>query len=152
MKTEFDSAYPVHLNGIISQDEYQTSINRINGTKILADKSFTIRIIVSTVILTGGFTLCSLSPIGLVASINVFLALLGVGLAATILGLILLCIGIRIGYRRTAHLRQVIAEESMKYSSRSPISCSWRLETGVFGGHGGALTNRVSIVLFYQYL
>ncbi|CAF4367476.1 unnamed protein product, partial [Rotaria sordida] len=29
-KAEFDSTYPVHLNGIISKDEFRKSINKIN--------------------------------------------------------------------------------------------------------------------------
>jgi len=32
MKTEFDSSYPVHLNGIISPEEFQDSIARINSS------------------------------------------------------------------------------------------------------------------------
>ena len=34
--------------------------------------------------------------------------------------------------RRMARLQKVVAEESMKYSSRVPVSCSWRLETATF--------------------
>jgi hypothetical protein len=30
LKVEFDSTYPVHLNGIISQEEFRESIKRIN--------------------------------------------------------------------------------------------------------------------------
>ena len=32
LKAEFDSTYPIHLNGIISQDEFRESIHRINRT------------------------------------------------------------------------------------------------------------------------
>jgi hypothetical protein len=44
-----------------------------------------------------------------------------------------------ISYRRTTRMRQAIAEESMKYSSRS-TPCSWRLEatTSYFGGCGNS--------------
>jgi hypothetical protein len=155
LKEEFDLTYPVHLNGIINQDEYQTSINRINRTVNSANKNLTILIIVSTLIMIGGITLCAVSPAtaGPNKNLSVIFAVLSVGLVGTTLGLILFCISIRSAYRHVAHLRQAIAEESMKYSSRSPISCSWRLETGVSGGYGGSvLINRVSIVLSYQYL
>ncbi|CAF4636822.1 unnamed protein product, partial [Rotaria magnacalcarata] len=30
LKAEFDSTYPIHLNGIISQHEFQESIHKIN--------------------------------------------------------------------------------------------------------------------------
>jgi uncharacterized membrane protein len=152
MKAEFDSTYPVHLNGIISQEEYRASIDRINRT-ISSDRTLIILLIVSNVILTGGTVLSIVtSPaVSKETPAVVVFALIGVGLAMMILALILSCIAIRIAFRRPAHLRQAIAEESMKYSSRSPTSCSWRLEPGVSGGYAGSI-NRVSIVLFYQYL
>jgi hypothetical protein len=55
--------------------------------------------------------------------------------------------------RRVARIRQAIAEESIKYSSRSPTPCSWRLETTrrYFGGYGNQrnnqLVNHVSVII-----
>jgi hypothetical protein len=55
-------------------------------------------------------------------------------------------------FRRISGVRKAIAEESMKYSSRSPIPCSWRLETTrhYVGGYGnqnnGGLAYQVSII------
>jgi len=45
-------------------------------------------------------------------------------------------------------MRQAIADESMKYSSRSPTPCSWRLETTrhYYGGYGSDNTQIISHV------
>jgi hypothetical protein len=62
-----------------------------------------------------------------------------VGMVIIIVGTMVFSIGYCIVYfQRMARIRQAIAEESMKYSSRSPIPCSWRLGTtrNYFGGYG----------------
>jgi len=67
-----------------------------------------------------------------------FPLLIGVGIGLTTFGSIFFVFAaIIISYRRTTRMRQAIAEESMKYSSRS-TPCSWRLETTrfYFGGYG----------------
>jgi hypothetical protein len=48
-------------------------------------------------------------------------------------------------FRGTERIQQVIAEESMKYSVRSPIPCSWRLEKTryYFGGYGNNNTELI---------
>ncbi|CAF2884358.1 unnamed protein product [Rotaria sp. Silwood2] len=50
LKTEFDSTYPIHVNGIISQNEFQNSINNINR-KISSNK-----ILIILAIIFGGNT------------------------------------------------------------------------------------------------
>ncbi|CAF0802753.1 unnamed protein product [Rotaria sp. Silwood1] len=53
-----------------------------------------------------------------------------VGFGMTCLGMICCAIGTcTMESRRLSRLKEAIAEESMKYSMRSPISCSWRLDT-----------------------
>jgi hypothetical protein len=55
----------------------------------------------------------------------------------TVFGTVLFCVGtavlfiafVMIKIRQVKRLQQAIAEESMKYSARSPTPCSWRLET-----------------------
>ena len=37
--------------------------------------------------------------------------------------------------RYRTRLQQAVAQESMKYSTRSPIPCSWRLITGKISGY-----------------
>ncbi|CAF5047634.1 unnamed protein product [Rotaria sp. Silwood1] len=59
-----------------------------------------------------------------------FLPLSGVGIALTAFEPMFSDFGCcMIQFGRVARIRQAIAEESMKYSSRSPIPCSWRLDT-----------------------
>ncbi|CAF3730892.1 unnamed protein product [Rotaria sp. Silwood1] len=109
LKVEFDSTYPIHLNGIISQYEFQESIKKINRGIIF--------------FIIGGTTRINSRYKG-------FSVLIGVGIAFTTIGSIFFAFGcFAIQSRRIARMRQAIAEESMKYSSRSPIPCSWRLDT-----------------------
>lgn len=55
--------------------------------------------------------------------------MLSVGIVSSVFGPICFSIGIYAIYsKRTAKVRQAIAEESIKYSSRSPTPCSWRLD------------------------
>jgi hypothetical protein len=59
-----------------------------------------------------------------------FHILLVVGIVLTIVGSLVFSIGMFILHsKRTIKMRQAVAEESMKYSTRSPIPCSWRLNT-----------------------
>jgi hypothetical protein len=73
------------------------------------------------------------------------------GIIVPIFGSILFSIGCFITqFRRAARIRRAIAEESMRYSSRSPIPCSWRLDTtrhyiGRYGNNG-ELVNHVSVI------
>ncbi len=151
LKAEFDSTYPIHLNGIISPDEFRESINKINR-KIISNKILIILAIVFTLSMIGGIILFI---VGGLTSVNSrtygFSPLLIVGICVTIFGSMFFSIGCCIvQFRRAARIRQVIAEESMKYSSRSPIPCSWRLDTGnVVGGYGhhnGQIGYHVSII------
>ncbi|CAF3365052.1 unnamed protein product [Rotaria socialis] len=56
MKHEFDSSYSIRLNGIISQDEYQQSVENINRVA---------RVNVSSIILTLIICLCVITGIAL---------------------------------------------------------------------------------------
>ncbi len=155
MKAEFDSTYPVHLNGIISQDEYRESINRINRT-ITSNKILIILALIFSVSIIGGMILFIVGGVTRTNSRTYgFPALFGVGIVVTTFGSIFFSIGCCIvQFRRATKIRQAIAQESMKYSSRSPIPCSWRLETArnYFGGYGNhhnsQLINCVSVINF----
>ncbi|CAF3468665.1 unnamed protein product [Rotaria socialis] len=125
LKAEFDSTYPIHLNGIISQHEFQESINKINAGMIF--------------FIIGG-----------IANVNSreyrFPVLIGVGIALTTFGSLFFAFGCcAVQWRRVARMRQAITEESMKYSSRSPIPCSWRLNISrtFVGGYGYYNNNHI---------
>ncbi len=145
--------YPIHLNGIISQHEYQESINKINHA-ISSNKSLLIlglAFALSTIagmicFILGGLSAANTFEYG-------FPTLIGVGIGITTVGSMFFIIGaVVLQFRRLSGVRQAIAEESMKYSSRSPIPCSWRLETTrhYVGGYGnqnnGGLAYHVSII------
>jgi hypothetical protein len=154
VKSEFDSTYPIHLNGIISQDEFRESINRINrtisSTKILGILGilFALTIIVGIILcIVGGVTAANSNRFE-------FPALIGVGIGIIAFGPIIFMIGCcTIQFKRVAQMRQAIAEESMKYSSRSSTPCSWRLDTttnyvGTYGNrHNSQLVYHVSIII-----
>ncbi|CAF3024528.1 unnamed protein product [Rotaria sp. Silwood2] len=130
LKAEFDSTYPIHLNGIISQNEFQESINNINR-RISSNK-----ILVTMAIVFGLSTISGiiLFIVGGVKSgeshSHGFPVLVAVGFALGGIGMIVFTCGILITlFRRETRMRAAITEESIKYSSRSPIPCSWRLDT-----------------------
>lgn len=75
-----------------------------------------------------------------------FPVLVGVGIGAFLLGMLVLAIGCPIiQSRRAIRMRQVVAIESMKYSARLPTPCSWRLYVSGtrFGGYGNRRRNQV---------
>jgi hypothetical protein len=65
------------------------------------------------------------------ASLFFAIALFGLSLIYALIGSYIIYL------QRKAQMRQAIAKESMKYSSRSPIPCNWRLcITKQIGGYG----------------
>lgn len=115
------------MNGIISPNEYNESIDKINQN-FPSKKQYTIAILILTVI-TLVFTI-----IWATAEAK----LKGTPLdynATTITILVVFCLAFSmmvifvLSMERAAKLRKTIAEESAKYSSRSPTPCGWRLET-----------------------
>ncbi|CAF3646357.1 unnamed protein product [Rotaria sp. Silwood1] len=129
-KSEFDSTYPIHLNGIISQDDFRKSIKNIND-KISSNNILIILSIAYGLIIIGGIVFFIVGGITNVNSVkHGFPILVGVGIALTIIGSIIFgCICFIIQSRRLRRFRQAINEESIKYSSRSSKRCSWRLDT-----------------------
>jgi hypothetical protein len=138
---KLDSTYPVHLNGIISQDEFRESINRINHANS-SSGVLTILCIFLTLGAIGGVILLITS----IESTNkhdhnehFYFAPVGIILLAFV-GFFSIFACAVVYSRRERRMRKAIAEESMKYSSRSPIPCSWRLENsrhrvGEYGHH-----------------
>ncbi len=137
-KAEFDSTYPIQLNGIIGQGEFVESIEKINHASFGRKAAIAIiiiyilsTIISMTFIIYGTTNEADSNAFGLPSLVAVGM---GVSVVGTIVFIILADI---IRLRRLRRMREVIAEESMKYSARSPTPCSWRLETtGVFEANG----------------
>jgi hypothetical protein len=62
--------------------------------------------------------------------VGVMTAAIVAGIAVIVVGTIPTAIGFCIAQsRHPMRLQQAITEESKKYLSRSPIACSWKLET-----------------------
>ncbi|CAF0864973.1 unnamed protein product [Adineta steineri] len=130
-KSEFDSTYLVRLNGIINQNEFEESIYKINNVPaerkalLIVGIIFILSITIGLILfIVGGVTAANSS------GRRGFPVLIGVAIGITIFGMIFCSIAFRILIsRRRDRMRQAVAEESRKYSSRSPIPCSWRLDT-----------------------
>ncbi|CAF0761518.1 unnamed protein product [Adineta steineri] len=130
LKAEFDSTYPIHLNGIINENEFQESIHKINRT-IASSKILLIVGVILILTMIIGMILFVVGAITATTNIeHGFPALVGVGMSIIMFGMVFCIIACcTLQLRLAERMRRVIAEESRKYSSRSPIPCSWRLDS-----------------------
>ena len=147
-KTEFDSTYPVHLNGIITHAEFSESIDNINRS-ISVRKYFLIVAFFTGICIIGGFALFIAGGITAVKSRSFgFPTLVAVGFGVFFLGMIVMMVGCcAIQACFSGRLQKAIATESAKYSTRSPTPCSWRLHSSRYAA--GRYNNR-RVVTFYQ--
>lgn len=145
---EFDSTYPVQLNGIISQYEFQESINKINQAFSYMKSWLSTIIIVFIVVMIVSVAAFVIGGVIANKSWPAFYSLLAIGIFISVFGSIMFSVLIFvIVTKRTARVREIIAQESLKYSSRSPTPCSWRLNTFRYWyGNSGYNNNNV----FYQ--
>ncbi|CAF1337953.1 unnamed protein product [Rotaria sordida] len=148
-KSEFDSTYPIHLNGIISQDEYRESIENINRATS-SKKGMLICGILSALCMIGGMVFFIVGAVTLKNFRSYsFPVLFDVGMGVFILGTITMSVGCCIiQIRRSTRIREAISKESMKYSTRSPTPCSWRLNIERI--YRSAYHNRRNATLLYQ--
>jgi len=139
LKSEFDSTYPIHLNGIITRDEFQQSIHNINQA-VPSRKALVICGLIFIVCIVGGMILFIGG--GLTAGryrTYGFPVLIIIGFGLFVLGMFFLSCGCYfVQSRRISRIRHAVANESMKYSTRSPTPCSWRLDVSRvwYGGYG----------------
>ncbi|UJR24610.1 hypothetical protein I4U23_005985 [Adineta vaga] len=147
LKVEFDSTYPIHLNGIINQYEYQESIQRINRaissyrSLLLIGILFLLMMIVGIILfIAGGVTAGRYYQYRFPVMIIIGITLVSFGSIFFAMG----CCFVQL--RRVNKIRQAISEESQKYSSRSPIPCSWRFDssTTYVGYYGNAQRRHVT--------
>jgi hypothetical protein len=117
------------LTRIISQSEFRESIDQINR-KISIRKTLIIICVIIVLLIGGGaglfFSIDDVEEPDSDSGTSGLPTIAIVGIALFILGLIFV-IGVLVIFlpRRTAQIRKAIAEESIKYSSRS---CNWRLD------------------------
>ncbi|CAF1202165.1 unnamed protein product [Adineta steineri] len=124
MKFKFNSTYRSQLSGILSPDEFQESMKNINQTLISMNNFRMISLLTFFLGLKAAFICISMSING-PFKIDV---LFGFSIALFILSLISLIILIFIVPISLKRIREVIAKESLKYCSRLPAPCDWRLE------------------------
>lgn len=149
LQAAFDNTFPIHLNGIIRQDEFQESIRRINNA-FATFRTFVITMwVVFSITITGGTFSFVIGGLMATTSMTTFYVLLGLGTVLTTFGTLLVGIGFcLIHARRETQLRTAVSEESKKYSLRSVTPCSWRLDTSRnWLGFNGCNQNNQ---LFYQ--
>jgi len=127
------------LNGIISQGEFVQSIEKINrtfasGRKLVFLPFFAFLALIVIMVIVIPITATS----SIDGSFSTVPITMGAFFGVFFLMMILLIV---LSFRRVGQLRQAVAEESAKYSSR-PTPCSWRLETTRFftGGYGNNTT------------
>lgn len=130
MKAKYDSSYPVKLNGIIGINEFQESIARIN-LAIPSEKWSIIIAIIPAISLVLGTVFLSYYRVALYTSssednISPFLI---VGIIATCFGAISLSVlSVITTHQCKKKMGQAIAQESLTYSTRTPIPCTWKLQ------------------------
>lgn len=136
MPSGFDSEYPIiHPDANISRDEYQQSIANINRV-YLSEPSPGLFVMgcVWSVTIGGLMMLCCREPTNYVFST----LLLSCGIVLMCISPVCLCF--QCSAQMTEYenrLQAAIAKESAKYSMRSPIGCTWRLETiNITSPHG----------------
>ncbi|CAF1381021.1 unnamed protein product [Didymodactylos carnosus] len=129
MTSEFDNTYPIHLNGIISPEDFQHSISNINRSFSSSkfSKMLCIFIVLWMIaglimIITGGITAVSSFRTGISPLVIVGVAMWAGGILIIGFG----CMAIQ--SRRMQRLREAVANESVKYSSASRPA-SWRIDT-----------------------
>ncbi len=83
LKLKFDSTYPIHLNGILRQDEFQQSIDNINRT--ISSREYLI--INGLVLILFNISRMILCIVGMRS------ILVGIGLVLFVLGMLVLSVG-----------------------------------------------------------
>lgn len=154
LRAEFDSTYPIHLNGIITPDEFQQSIANIN-LAVSSRKPLLIFGAFIGIFLIGGFILFIVggftATTSFTSSFPIPVAVGFSSFALGVLGCACGCFIIHVNYSR--RMQQAIANESIKYSKRSPTPCSWRLgarttRTSRFNDEDTTTTYHVSTLVF----
>jgi hypothetical protein len=115
----------MHLKGLISQDEFQGSIDRINRIITPNKILFILAIIFIASIISGMIFIIVGGIIEANPDISGFITLL----VMTVLGLIMFGIGYYFMHaKQVTQIRQAIDEESIKYSLKLSVPCNWRFE------------------------
>jgi hypothetical protein len=146
-KAEFDSTYPIHLNGIIRQDEFQQSIGMINQAMSMRTSQIIVGLIAALLIIGGIVLFIAAGVTNASSHTSGFPPLVAVGLVLLFCGIIFIIFAqIIVQSRRTDRMRKAVAHESAKYSIRSPTPCSWRLHSTRISV--GGYRNRRSAIIY----
>ena len=153
-KVAFDSTYPAHLNGIIGEDQFRQSIININQAISSRKQLRIFGVFVGIFIFCGVILMIVGGTISARSDDKGFLILIVIEFGLLACGPFVWTYGSSTNQAKvTPRMRTVIAIESMKYSTQSPIPCSWRLDTGTtviyrFNGEERTTDFRVSKLPF----
>ncbi|UJR06921.1 hypothetical protein I4U23_011210 [Adineta vaga] len=143
-QTRFDSTYPNQLNGIIHPQEFEESLKNINKS-VISIPLIIICVILPFLCLLGGIALLIVGATSRDPDANKSVLFLAIGGGIAGFGIISLIIGICVMQAvQTCRMRKAVAEESTKYSNRSPVPCVWRLDvtTVTVRGYKGKTSSR----------
>jgi hypothetical protein len=124
---QFSSEFPQQLNGIVTSEEFYQSIANINQAY---RKTFCelLLLCIGPLCLLAGFILLLILSIKAIRD-NAIIPVAVVGGVLAVLGSFsCICIQICIDYLRRTRVRNVLADESMKYSMRLMLPIKWRSE------------------------
>ncbi|UJR16625.1 hypothetical protein I4U23_003525 [Adineta vaga] len=126
-KIEFASNYPNDLDGIISQNQFLESINRIN--RRISSTKFVVMFVLAFALSIIGAIICFIVGLSMSTDSGGFV-FIGLAIALFLFGIIFNFVGCFVMHRgHVERIRKVIKKESDKYSSHLPVSCTWRLNT-----------------------
>lgn len=125
---EFNSTYPIQLEGIIEQTEFEESIQNINQTITQRDSLIMIDLLPEICLLIGLILIIAGVIIFMFFILPIVLLFIALACCIFVLGLILMIFGYyMIHGDLSEQMQQAITRESTKYSTRTPTPCTWRL-------------------------
>ena len=157
---EFDSIYPIQLNGIIRQEEFVESTENLNRAINSKKDSIICWVLVIVCLVLGSILFIVGGILANVSDSTFFSIMVAIGIGVCVVGcLIICCCSYIIQSKVDNRLRQAVRQESQKYSNSNPVPCSWRLDStrGLHSSYFGCRNRRppyhVSSISFYcKYL
>lgn len=137
---EFNSTYPVQLEGIIEQTEFEESIQNINQAISQRDSFIMVDLLPEICLLIGIILMLAGGVVFMFFILPIIPVLIAVACSTFVFGMIFVVFGCcLIQADLSDQMQQAIARESTKYSTRTPTPCSWRLNLRRI--HAGNLDN-----------
>ena len=125
---EFNSTYPVQLEGIIEQTEFEESIENINQAISQRDSFIMVDLLPEICLLIGIILLIAGAIVFILFILPIIPVLIALACCIFVFGIIFVVFGYcLIQADLSDQMQQAIARESTKYSTRTSTPCIWRL-------------------------